>query len=118
MGFALEEGNGGRDLACHPKARTPAHEVEEVADPQTGFERVPEPHLPTHGVAVASTFPVSSDDLGVLEVSDDLLDSALGDPHMGGDVLEQHVGIIRQADEDVSVVGEEGPSFPSTLSRS
>src|SRR5512139_2522956 len=65
------------------------------------------------GVAVATADPLLDDVPRLLELPDDLLDGALGYADPLGDVPEPGVGGRGEADEDVSVVGQEGPAVRS-----
>ena len=51
------------------------------------------------------------------EVGDDRLGGALGDPDPGGNVPAANAVVKRDADEDVAMVGEEGPGRPRRLLR-
>ena len=68
--------------------------------------------FPVHGDAVV----ISSPDASALdvplgdEVGDDRLGRPLGDAHPGGDVPAADLWIGGDADEDVSVIGEERPT--------
>lgn len=86
-------------------------EVQELAHGESRLDRVPELHVQAKDVAVAPTLPVPRDDPGGREVGDDLLDGTLGDADSGGNILQQDVRVIGEADQDVSVIGEESPSF-------
>jgi len=45
----------------------------------------------------------------LLQIGDDALDGSLGDADPLGDLAHPDLGLARQAQEDVGVVGEEGP---------
>ena len=60
-------------------------------------------------VAIAAALPLARDQPLGLEVGQDLLDRALGDADALGDLAQPQLGLGRQGDQDVGVVGQEGP---------
>jgi hypothetical protein len=46
---------------------------------------------------------------GIDELGEDPLGRALGDPNVLGDLAQADIGRLRDAEEDLSVVGEERP---------
>lgn len=85
------------------------HEIQEVADRQLRLQIVPEVGVPDDGV------PVPAPDLRLAqvavldEVTHDLLHRALRDADDLGHVPHPGVGVDIERDQDVPVVGEEGP---------
>lgn len=63
------------------------------------------------GVAVASSDTDGLYVAGFDEVGEDALGCALGDADVFGDVAEPDVGCVGEAQEDLGVVGEEGPGL-------
>ena len=83
--------------------------VEQVTDACVAFDGVAEPACGVDLVGVASADAMAGEHAGLFEVLHDLLHGAFGDADLLGDVPEPGIGITRQADEDVGVVGEVGP---------
>ena len=70
-----------------------------------------------HGVLAVDGVVIASSDAGCLDVSgfdqvgEDALGCAFGDADAFGDVAEPDVVCLGEADEDLGVVGEEGPGL-------
>jgi len=60
-------------------------------------------------VFVLAASPVAGQVALFLEVGDDALHGALGDADACGDLAQPEAGVLRQAEQDVTVVGEERP---------
>ena len=68
-------------------------------------------------IVVAAPDPGSLHIALLHEVRNDRLGGTLGDPDPHGDVTAANAVVNRDADEDVTVVGEEGPGRPRRLPR-
>jgi len=62
-----------------------------------------------NSILVAPTNAFGRDVTFGVEVSHDALGGTFGDADADGHIAEAHFRIGRQAEEDVSVIGEEGP---------
>lgn len=60
-------------------------------------------------IAVTTPVLVLDDVAGFDQVGDDAEGAAFGDVDHGGDVTQAHAGVVRDADEDPGMVGEEAP---------
>ncbi len=60
-------------------------------------------------VGVSASFFDDFDDASFVEFCEDILDGAFGDSDEPCEVADAESGIATETDEDVSVVGEEGP---------
>jgi hypothetical protein len=75
-----------------------------------GLERVAEAEGLVNGVDVAPSNPLVADGAGLFQFLYDALGSSFGDPDYFGDIAKPNFGVAIQADEDVGVVGKEGPT--------
>lgn len=74
------------------------------------FQRVPQWEVRAKGVDVAAPFAFASQVSAVFQVRHDALDRALGDPHLVCNIPHPRLGLPRQADQDVRVIGQERPA--------
>ena len=58
-------------------------------------------------VDVSPADPLASDVAVVDQLGDDPVGASLRDPHGLGDITQANAGIVRNAEQDLSVVGEE-----------
>ena len=75
-----------------------------------GLDGVAEGLLGVECVVVSAAGFGGCEDAGGGEFGDDFLDGTFGDADAGGDVAEAGVRVEGEADQDVGVVGEEGPA--------
>lgn len=83
---------------------------EELTDLMVLFGRVAERLFGVDAVVVAAAFAARLDVAGFHEVSDDALGGPFGDTHAFCDVADAQVGFSGNGEQDVCVVGEEGPA--------
>lgn len=74
-----------------------------------GLQRMTEPSFGEEPVPVAPTHPGDRDVPVGGKVSDDLLRRSFGDAYPSGDVSQPDVGVARDAQQDVGVIGEKRP---------
>jgi hypothetical protein len=74
-----------------------------------GFQWMPEMQVRVNFVGVASADPVLGEVAGGLEFGDDLLRRAFGDADLVGDIPQPEIEVLGEEQQDVAVVGEEGP---------
>lgn len=67
-------------------------------------------------IAVAASDSFTRDEAAFFEVSDDSLHRSFSDPNSHRDFSEHHFRVLGEQDEDVGVVGEEGPLGPFGVS--
>jgi hypothetical protein len=85
-------------------------DFEQVADLAIVDERVSQGKLGSDLVAITPPVPLSQHVAIVDQLREDLVRSALGDANRGGDVSEANSGIFGDAEQDMSVIGEEVPA--------
>lgn len=85
--------------------------LEQRADLQTELGRVSHRVLLVDGVAVAAPDALGLHVAGFDELGEDALGRAFGDADALGHVTEPDLGVLGDAQEDLGVVGEEGPGF-------
>ena len=61
-------------------------------------------------VVVSSADFLAGEKAIFLEIGDDALDGSFRDADGGGNLSEDHIGLFREQDNDMGVVGEEGPA--------
>src|SRR5205085_11007366 len=94
---------------------------QDLADGGLAGGRLPERLVGLDLVAVTPALLLLDDVAGLGEVGDDAVGAALGDPDPLGDVAQPDAGVMGDADQHPSVVGEEVPTLhapDSTLSDS
>ena len=64
-------------------------------------------------ILVAAPDALTSDVAGGAELGDDPVRGALGDPHLVADLAYAHSRVIRDADQNLGVVGQELPAWNS-----
>lgn len=74
------------------------------------LQRMPQRTVQLHLVAVPPALALLFDHTGCLQFRQDALHRALGDSHLRGKVADAEGGIVHEADDDVGVVGQEGPT--------
>ena len=74
------------------------------------FEVVAERQSLLHQIAIAAPFAPALQVAVGFELPEDALHGTLGDADLLGDVANARVGIMRDADQHVRVVREEGPA--------
>jgi hypothetical protein len=82
---------------------------EDVTDRSLSTDGFWQGEMVLDAIAVAAPVPVLDDVAGFGQVRDDGEGAALGDVERGGDVAQAHPGVVRDADEDPGMVGEEAP---------
>ncbi len=82
-----------------------------------GLERVAERLVPVERVGVAATLPTAGEVAALDQLADDPLGRSFGDADLAGQVPHPHVGVAVQQDENVRVVGQEGPLLGHELNR-
>ena len=73
------------------------------------LERMPEGEIGVDLVPIAAAHLGVAHVSGILQLSDDPLGRPLGDPDPFGDLTDEHVGVLRDAEQHVRVVRHEGP---------
>jgi len=73
------------------------------------LDRMAERPIGADPVAVATANPLADDVLLRLQLLEDALNGALGDPDAGRDVANPGFGVFPDAEKDVGVVGQESP---------
>jgi len=86
-----------------------AEELEKIADLHSLLRGVAHVHVRVDSVLISSSFARSLDVSGFGEVGEDPLGRALGDPDLRGDISHPDVRGGGDAEEHLSVVGEESP---------
>ncbi len=66
-------------------------------------------HLAIEGVDIAPAYLGCCDVSGFLQVSQDHRGAPLSDANIGGDIFNKALRITAEIDQDVAMVGEEGP---------
>jgi hypothetical protein len=84
-------------------------EIGERADTNVGFKRMPESLGPNDGVAIAASNLGGNHKPCFGEVADDDLHGTFGDADLGCDVAHPDLRVECQANEDVAMVGQQGP---------
>jgi hypothetical protein len=74
------------------------------------LERVSEGEVRVDLVAVAAADTFTTDVARVLQLGDDALGGALGDADALGDLSQEHIGVLGDAQQDVRVIREERPT--------
>lgn len=77
----------------------------------SSLSRVPERHVPVHGVRVAPTVPLPGEVATTLEVRHYLLHGSFSYPYLTRDVGHEGVGVSGDLEQDPGVVGEERPGI-------
>ena len=85
------------------------HQVDQGGDAFVSFDRVPKRKIGSDLVAIPTTLANSLEVPSFLQLGDDPLNGALGDPDQLSDVAHPHLRLPRNAQEDVRVVGEKRP---------
>lgn len=85
------------------------HYGEEVPNRAVPFKRMPKRLPAIEYVPVPAADAGATEIARVDELADDALDGALGDANLVRDFTQPGIRIAGEADQDVSVVGEEGP---------
>jgi hypothetical protein len=101
--------SGGPDYTPGRRGLGLAGEGEQVGDGAMAFDGVAQRQIGVDLITVTASLAVAGDGAGLLEVLDDVLDGAFGDADAGGDVAEAGIRVFGEADENVGVVGKEGP---------
>jgi len=70
-------------------------------------ERVKQRQLGLHPVDVSPADPLASDIAVIHKLGDDPVGASLRDPHVLGDITQANARIVRNAEQDLSVVCEE-----------
>jgi hypothetical protein len=86
-----------------------AEEIDEVADGVVRFDPMAEVGMAIDSVGVAPTDLLPDDDARLLEVLDDPEHRSLRDADALCDVAQARIGIVREAHQDMAMVGQEGP---------
>lgn len=84
--------------------------VEQLADGVAVLERMPESGTTVDAVAVPSSLLLHLQDSLDGQLRKDPLHSPLRDAHLIGKIADPHRGFAGQDDENMSVVGEKGPT--------
>ncbi len=85
------------------------HEANEAIDGAVGFNGVAQGLLRIELIGIAATFALSGEESGGDEFGYDFLDASFGDAHMDGDLPQEHFRLLGEAEQDMGMVGEEGP---------
>ncbi len=93
-------------------------EAEEFADGVGLFDGVAQRPLGVDFVHVPPAHALPGDVAGLYQVAHDALGGSLGDAHPLGDFAQAYARVTRDAEQDVAVVGEEGPIGGSHVARS
>ena len=88
---------------------------QEVAHGMVRLDGMAERHIDDHRVDVAAAITATSQVPRVDEVTHDALRRPLGNPDRFGDVTRPDRRVAINADEDMSVVTQEGPVTPAAL---
>jgi hypothetical protein len=86
------------------------HESKQGPDLLVSLDRVAQGALGVELVSVAPAFPDTREIAALLEVGDDPLHGALGDPHSHRDLAKADLRLARNAQQDVPVIAEERPA--------
>jgi hypothetical protein len=90
-------------------------EVEEAVDFDSLLGGVAHVRVGVDSVVVSSSLSLAVDVAGFDEVGEDALGGSFGDSDSFGDVPQPDVGVLGDSEQDLCVVGEEGPGgFSST----
>lgn len=92
-------------------SRGGSQQAEELSDRVMRFERMAEPKLRLDAIGVAASLLFDDEIAGFNELPDDLLNHPLCDPDHQGDFSQANLGVTVDAQQDVGVVGEEGPRW-------
>jgi uncharacterized membrane protein YbhN (UPF0104 family) len=95
--------------AARRAARLLGEDGDQLADAPVAGEGVGDRQVRADRVAVASADPLAGHVACVGELSDDAVRGPLGDPDRVADLAQTDAGVLRDADEHLSVVGEERP---------
>lgn len=74
------------------------------------FDRVSEWKISSDVVVVLSADFLAGKEAILFQIGNDALYGSFGDTDGGGDFSEDHIGLFGQEDQDVGMVGEEGPA--------
>jgi EmrB/QacA subfamily drug resistance transporter len=88
-------------------------EGEEVADLASAGERIWQGQVGLDGIAVASAVTLAGDVASGYELDDDAVGGSFGDPDRVAEFAQPDLGVVRDADQHLSVVGEERPGSRS-----
>ena len=84
-------------------------EIEQVVDAPMTLNRVAQRMMTMHDVRVSPAVALTGDKAGGLELGHDPLHRTLRDPDPVRDVAETDLRILGEAEENVGVIGQEGP---------
>jgi hypothetical protein len=106
--------NGLRESGLQPPEKIfsmliSMNKIQEIADGSVPLDGVPEPESSVDAVFVPSSLPGDADGPGVLEIADYALDRPFGDTNAKGNFPENNIRVRGKTQENVAVVGEEGP---------
>jgi len=110
---------------ANDRSRTPPvrHQVDERRDLPVALDRVAQRQFGTDLVAVAPSLALAQDVARFLELGHDPLNGPLGHTDRRSHVTHSQLGVLRDAQQHVRVVGQEGPRrrhrhgrFPSGVS--
>lgn len=73
------------------------------------FDRVAKWQLRMDAVAVSASLALALENIAGFEFGDDLVNGTFSDADRCGNIAQAHLGVIGQADQDVSVIGKESP---------
>jgi hypothetical protein len=93
----------------HRGAPGVGQEFQDRADGQSFLAPVPEPAIAVDGVLGAPAHPAAGDVPGLLQVGNDRLGGAFGQPCVFGQVPDTGRGVLSDGDQDVPVTSQEGP---------
>ena len=86
-------------------------QVQHLADLVIELRRVAHPRLSVERVAASPPDPLTGHKAALQEVGNDSLHGSLRDPNRLGDVPQTRLRVTRDAEKDLSVVGEEAPGL-------
>lgn len=85
-------------------------EANEIRNGAMRFERVAQRSVLTNRVVVSTPDAFAHQYLGFFELTDDALNRTFGDAHLTCNVPYTRVGALGDADQDMSMVAQKGPS--------
>ncbi len=91
--------------------------MQECVDLMMLLERMSERMPAIDVIEVATAASLTGDVTVLLQVDDDLHRGALGDADELRKITDAHVGCLGDREQDVRVVGEEGPGSPTWILR-
>ena len=74
-----------------------------------GFQRMAEPIAEVNRIAIPTPLALFGDDSGRFQFRKDTLHGPFGDANIQGEIANSHFRLTNQTDNDVRMVGEEGP---------